>query len=847
MTNLDEEKQKNYIFYPTDNSFNDKSKINFLVEGEIYGLIDNSLLITLYPLLNNIRDCYDEKNKYYILPKNIDKISLEIFFNLIKYFNNEINQEKSEDISFDFYSLKTIFKIGIFFQHIKIIEILVKNYIIPRINKDTCLKIIDIYIDLIYNDIVKDIFRNLIEKCILYLNKHLQYFILKKKEELLKLSQETIEEIIDRYFKSFYSSSNIEENKLIFWSIMYNRNINNDIFELLESERKNAIMNFESINLNKDNSEPTLILTIRCNNLNEDKLENEDTIIEGIKIRLISYFDCNNDVFKLAMEIIDEEDLDDSIEKQPNLNEKNSIISILSMSEIKEINVKSKMNFNCIFTSSKTKYLIFKLDNFKKNLNNIISEAGEEKITLNLYFSRNYIFPSILYQILNNFKDYYALNSVSILPRSALNLLFKNDILNIQNEEQKLICILNWFNGKNYYNIENSIDLFDVIDWEKITNDNLIDFLMNQGKLISLSNELKEKIFKEFQRRFKEEYNSYNNISSITESSMTNSSYQITQNFNNKNINDNTNYNNFTINFLSKIISFTLQFDTNNTELDKKYTQSNLATNDYTKENKLTNNSQNTSKNKIPYIQKMSFLKENNKPNFLVKKVNNSFKTGKILSARNIKEIPNTNKSKFKYSITNSNNSMISANNTSCISYKNNNTSLISNSKIEKNIINRVLNNGIRANTPSNYIKNKDSYNPNREKEIKTFSIILNTDKTNKSNFSKIHSKSLDKTNINVKNSFSIQKQSSTYHPKSIYNINTTRENNNLYTSNKSPMNLNSYYLQNKENRKENFENIPYQKSKAYYKVKNRNDIESINLKKINKNNASHLRSRSNH
>ena len=847
MTNLDEEKQKNYIFYPTDNSFNDKSKINFLVEGEIYGLIDNSLLITLYPLLNNIRDCYDEKNKYYILPKNIDKISLEIFFNLIKYFNNEINQEKSEDISFDFYSLKTIFKIGIFFQHIKIIEILVKNYIITRINKDTCLKIIDIYIDLIYNDIVKDIFRNLIEKCILYLNKHLQYFILKKKEELLKLSQETIEEIIDRYFKSFYSSSNIEENKLIFWLIMYNRNINNDIFELLESERKNAIMNFESINLNKDNSEPTLILTIRCNNLNEDKLENEDTIIEGIKIRLISYFDCNNDVFKLAMEIIDEEDLDDSIEKQPNLNEKNSIISILSMSEIKEINVKSKMNFNCIFTSSKTKYLIFKLDNFKKNLNNIISEAGEEKITLNLYFSRNYIFPSILYQILNNFKDYYALNSVSILPRSALNLLFKNDILNIQNEEQKLICILNWFNGKNYYNIENSIDLFDVIDWEKITNDNLIDFLMNQGKLISLSNELKEKIFKEFQRRFKEEYNSYNNISSITESSMTNSSYQITQNFNNKNINDNTNYNNFTINFLSKIISFTLQFDTNNTELDKKYTQSNLATNDYTKENKLTNNSQNTSKNKIPYIQKMSFLKENNKPNFLVKKVNNSFKTGKILSARNIKEIPNTNKSKFKYSITNSNNSMISANNTSCISYKNNNTSLISNSKIEKNIINRVLNNGIRANTPSNYIKNKDSYNPNREKEIKTFSIILNTDKTNKSNFSKIHSKSLDKTNINVKNSFSIQKQSSTYHPKSIYNINTTRENNNLYTSNKSPMNLNSYYLQNKENRKENFENIPYQKSKAYYKVKNRNDIESINLKKINKNNASHLRSRSNH
>ena len=847
MTNLDEEKQKNYIFYPSDNSFNDKSKINFLVEGEIYGLLDDDLLITLYPLLNNIKDCYEEKEKYYILPKNIDKISLEIFFNLIKHFNNEINQEKNTDISIDFYSLKTIFKIGIFFRHIKIIEILVKNYIIPQINKDNCLKIINIYIDLIYNEIVKDIFRNLIEKCILYLNKHLPYFILNKKEELLKLSQETIEEIIDRYFKSFYSSSNTEENKLIFWLIMYIRNINNDLFELLENERKNAIMNFESIILNKNNSQPTLILTIHCNNLNQDKLENEETIIEGIKIRLISYFDSNNDTFKLAMEIIDEEDLDDSIEKKPNLNEKNNIISILSMTEIKEIDFKSKMNFNCIFTSSKTKYLIFKLDNFRKYLNNIINETGEEKITLQLYFSRNYIFPSILYQILNNFKDYYALNSVSILPRSALNLIFKNDILNIQNEEQKLICILNWLNGKNLYNIENSIDLFNIIDWKKIKNDNLIDFLMNKGKLISLSNELKEEIFKEFHRRFQEEYNSYN-LSSLTESSMTNSSYQIMQNLKNKdNINENDNYNNFTFNFLSKILSFTSQLDINNTELDKKNTQSNLATNDYTKENKLTNNSQNTSKNKIPYIQKISFLKENNRPNFLVKKVNNSFKTSKILSARNIKEIPNTNKSKLKYSITNSNNSMISANNTSYISYKNNNTSIISNSKIEKNIIKRVLNNGIRTNTPSNYINDKDSDNINKEKNVQTFSIILNTDKTNKSNFTKIHSKSLDKTNVKVKkNSFSIQRQISTYHPKSIYHINTTRENN-LYISNKTPTNLNSYSLQNKENKREIFENIPFQKSKAYSKVKNRNEIENINLKKINKNDASHLRSRSNH
>ena len=360
MNNLEEEKQKNYTFYSSDNNLNEKKSIIFFIQGETYKIEDNNIIIILFPLLNNIKKCYEPKNKYYILPKYIDKKNLKIFFDLIKNFNNDINHEKNIELNIDFNSLRIVFNICLFFQYIQIIETLVKNYIIPQINRDNCIIIIKNYIDLLYNKQVKSIFSDLIEKCFLYINKHISYFISKKKNELLQLSQETIDEIIDRYFKNYYSSLNIEENKLIFWLLLNNRNINNDLFELLENERKNAIMNFESLHSSNNNFETYLIWDIHCENLNQVILENEEIIIEGIKIKLISYFDNNNDIFNLAMEIInDDENVYDSIEKKPsNLIEKNSIISLISVCEIKEINFKSKMNYYNYHKKQLTKLLI---------------------------------------------------------------------------------------------------------------------------------------------------------------------------------------------------------------------------------------------------------------------------------------------------------------------------------------------------------------------------------------------------------------------------------------------------------------------------------------------------------
>ena len=80
MNYLNEEKQKKFIFYP-ENNFNEKNRINFLIEGNIIIIEEENLLMTLIPLLNNIKEYYDKKEKYYKLPKFINKENLSFFLN----------------------------------------------------------------------------------------------------------------------------------------------------------------------------------------------------------------------------------------------------------------------------------------------------------------------------------------------------------------------------------------------------------------------------------------------------------------------------------------------------------------------------------------------------------------------------------------------------------------------------------------------------------------------------------------------------------------------------------------------------------------------------------------------
>jgi hypothetical protein len=274
-------------------------------------------------------------------------------------------------------------------------------------------------------------------------------------EELFSISEDSLEEIIEKYFESVIFNTNIDHS-LIMRLMMKNRKLN-DIFELSENERKRSITVFEK--LYQEGLEPTIIWKIKSEDpSNGFYKESEEFVFENVGVVLINYYDAAKDAYNMALKITEIKDLEFSEEGgSKNLNTKNQlnpsalpqfIISILSICEIKEINFKSKINFNCIFSNTKTKVLVCKIENFSKYFKDLGVKFENIEYSMVIYFNISYNFSSVLTHICKNFYEYHSLNSISKISKNVLNIILKNDILNVRNEDEVLYAVINW--SKNY-------------------------------------------------------------------------------------------------------------------------------------------------------------------------------------------------------------------------------------------------------------------------------------------------------------------------------------------------------------------------------------------------------------
>jgi len=267
----------------------------------------------------------------------------------------------------------------------------------------------------------------------------------------------------------------------------------NDIFELLENERKRAINIFEK--LYDDGLEPTIIWKIKADDPRQGFYkESEEFNFENINLILINYYDSAKDVYNIAIKITGRTN-EENIESQ-------FILSVLSICEIKEIEFKSKINFNCIFSNNKTKILVCKIDNFSK----LFSSFDKIEYSQSIYFNISYNFSAILTHICKNFYEYHSLNSISKISRNVLNIILKNEALNVRNEDEVLYSIITWINNKQHVNMELAEELFQNVNWVNVSLDGLLDFILNESKLLINSSELQNIAINEFKRRFKDEY-----------------------------------------------------------------------------------------------------------------------------------------------------------------------------------------------------------------------------------------------------------------------------------------------------------------------------------------------------
>ena len=162
-------------------------------------------------------------------------------------------------------------------------------------------------------------------------------------------------------------------------------------------------MSEDNINELNNLPNPTFILKININEIDnyyeEYTLNNLFSTNDDLKLVLIVYYKKNEDTFNV------------SIKLSKNNNETKSIFDIMTFLSLgiidelnnKQINVKSLSN-------NKSMYEIYKITNFKKSKNNIISYKGSE---INDYFTfKLFLKPCYIYILLSNYL-YYNLENLS--------------------------------------------------------------------------------------------------------------------------------------------------------------------------------------------------------------------------------------------------------------------------------------------------------------------------------------------------------------------------------------------------------------------------------------------------
>ena len=651
--NLNTDKALKIKIQDKEYEINDPNLIQILISlimtnGNLNNKINTN--INIINKKNDFRDFCTLKKNLFSFPKELDKNTLELFIYLL-------SSNLDKNINFCGYIRKLI-NICIHLNLFDIIKKEVEEYLLPQVSKNNCIEIVLNFMDLIFQEKSKIYFIKLIKSSIMTISFYLPEFINTRKDSLFMLSKETLEEIIEIYIEN---KSKVKNNNYINYKnaklskekdekniknvlnlLMYVRNVKNDMFYLLENERKNALKIFEGfINDDKD-YEPKFIWKIKSCDISKEIYQEYRLTINDINLLLIYYYEPKSDNFQLALQILginidskesnelknlldittssnkhkenkniklissdddntnnngnndinniyfkrnnfSDNDKVDKLKTKSNSDYNNinliDIISILYSCEIPEIGFKSKINFNCVKQGCKSKFLIFKLENFSKLIcfsDNDINNNKAIDFSIKFYFERNYIFSSIINHICKNLDFYNKFNSINKIPKLALSLILKYDNENINNpnkfESNKLLLIKNWLKNKNNYTIKNIIDIYKLIKWQNLSANDLLDFFIANAKLLISIKELKNDIFFEIQRRFQSEYfnffqndkilfsNLYTNTESNTESFRINNISKLDK------LNNNVNNNNsFTFDFLTKLLTqFSLMKHMNN-------------------------------------------------------------------------------------------------------------------------------------------------------------------------------------------------------------------------------------------------------------------------------------------
>ena len=196
-----------------------------------------------------------------------------------------------------------------------------------------------------------------------------------------------------------------------------------------------------------------------------------------------------------------------------------SIVSISKNNHSKALSTQTNLKS---LSNNKSMHVIFKLNNFSSLLNKYFirftntnnnfnsisySSSYDDSFTIIIKLKLCNIYSILTSYLLKNFSVLSNDDNIKKLNKQLLLLILKNKYINKKSENDLVKCLNKWLNDE--INLKEDItELFDVIQWEKVDDEFIFEFLIKYSHMIT-GNVSYENIFiRAFQ-------NKYNNISTI--------------------------------------------------------------------------------------------------------------------------------------------------------------------------------------------------------------------------------------------------------------------------------------------------------------------------------------------
>ena len=316
--------------------------------------------------------------------------------------------------------------------------------------------------------------------------------------------------------------------------LLYDIYHTNNFFDLLTLEYM-QVFSSDSINELSQSPNPTFQVIIP---LDEYKNYYEeypiDLIINNKCIIFVLFYKLSDDSFNVCIKFGDNPNKKVKTFENNNIHTYSSSIddnfcfkiftflSIVSISKNNHSKALSTQTNLKSLSNNKSMHVIFKLNNFSSLLNKYFirftntnnnfnsisySSSYDDSFTIIIKLKLCNIYSILTSYLLKNFSVLSNDDNIKKLNKQLLLLILKNKYINKKSENDLVKCLNKWLNDE--INLKEDItELFDVIQWEKVDDEFIFEFLIKYSHMIT-GNVSYENIFiRAFQ-------NKYNNISTI--------------------------------------------------------------------------------------------------------------------------------------------------------------------------------------------------------------------------------------------------------------------------------------------------------------------------------------------